>query len=173
MTFLHECPTFRKKIARNEPWSSQICTIIFVHQYSTEEREPIQAACNEEMWYRLVLLVWTGYNVRELGRIRYIHETTNFSWPTDASVQYISRLAHPWTPQQLGNSPMYGPFFPQFLKIRFYEDRRQDLNDPDRAIARSNLTSWLLTRNSISTRATSMFHTVTSSTAPFTLGRIP
>ena len=68
---------------------------------------------------------------------------------------------------------MYGPYFPQFLRIRFYEDRGQDLNDPDRAIASSNLTSWLLTGQRITTRATSMFHTFTTSTAPFTIGRPP
>ena len=79
--FVQRMPGFPKTyLVRNEPWSSEICTIVFVHQYSIEEREPIQAACNEEMWYSLVLLVKTDFriNARNLGRIRYIHETTIF-----------------------------------------------------------------------------------------------
>ena len=68
---------------------------------------------------------------------------------------------------------MHGPYFPQFLKIRFYEDRGQDFNNPDRAIARSNLISWLLTGTRISTRSTSTLPTLTSSTAPFTAAHIP
>ena len=40
-------PRFPKiYVVRNEPWSSQVCTLVFVHRYTEEEREPIQAACN-------------------------------------------------------------------------------------------------------------------------------
>ena len=124
------------------------------------------------MHYRLILLRGLrGFaNVRQLAR--YIHDNTQFSWPTDAPVPYISRLALPWTRHDVGNSPLHGPYFPRFLKIRFYEDRGQVRNDPIRQVARSNLISWLHTGTRISTRATSMYHTVTSSTAPFTIARI-
>ena len=45
--FANRMPDFPKTyLIHNEPWSSEICTIVFVHQYSREEREPIQADCN-------------------------------------------------------------------------------------------------------------------------------
>ena len=102
----------------------------------------------------------------------YIHDTTQFSWPTDASVQYITRLAHPWIPQNVGNSPLHGSYFPQFLTIRFYEDRGQVRTDPTQEVARNNLNSWLRTGTRLNTRATSMAYTVTTATSPFTIAQI-